>query len=437
MVLVLLAAGLALLGGCDKGLMEADTTPPSGSEITSPVDGEALSNPVINVRGRAEVGATIEIYVNDVPKASAVASPAVPYDGLLGRFTVENVELGDEGMKEIRAVITDLYGNRAPKDLVANVTLDMTAPPAHLETVTDASWEEAEGYYMTGETQAIAIGYTDTTADGTRMRYGINEFLPESTHVFPGDPDTMRVWIPVRRPMLTVQNPDSLVHYFFEAFDDAGNVTGDPVDIFWVAAGKETALSWDDSEASGYMDQTSGYQGIKYAVRFDAPAWANYVTGMEIHTGIDGDTNPDDPQGPSGKPFTAWIWKPEADLSPGANANQGYEPFGMYGYPEDTLIRFYFPNAIDITKHADFPNKVFLAGIEMQYRLNPYIRYDTDEPHDGRGYRWNYSIWETWGTATGEDLIIHAIVSDLGAPGEAARTAIIKNGEVIPIDPLK
>ena len=436
LMFAVLVVGLAFLSGCAKDLMEADTSPPTGSAITSPTEGQAVSNPVMNVRGRAEVGATVEIFINDEKKGSGVAAPAIPYDGGLGRFTVEDVELGEEGAKTVRGVVTDLYGNRATDDLVANIVLDMTAPPVALETVIDAVWDQDESYWMTGETWVTTVGRTDTTADGSRMRYGINEFLPESTYVFPGDPhDTMRVWIPMKRPPLTVQNPDSLVHYFLEAFDEAGNVSADPVDVYWVAVGKETALSWDDGDAAGYWDQTSGVSGIKYAVRFDAPAWANYVTGMEIYTGIDTETNPEDPTGPSTKPFTAWIWKPAVDLTPGETANQGYEPFAMYGYPEDALVRFYFANAIDITNHQDFPNKQFFAGIELMFKLNPYIRYDIDPPHDARTYRWDLTEWHPWGVDVGQerDLMIHAVVSDLEAGG-GGRTAVLKNGTVVPLD---
>lgn len=436
-MLAFMVAGLVLWSGCAKDLMEADTSPPTGSAITSPANGEALNNPVISVRGRAEVGATVDIFVNDDKKGSDVASPAVPYDGRLGRFTVENVELGDEGPKTIRGVVTDLYGNRALVDLVADVLLDMTAPPASLETVIDAEWEAADNRWTTGETWITAVARTDTTAGGSRVRYGINEFLPESTYVFPGTPgehDSMRVWIPMKRPALTVSNPDSLVHYFMEAFDGAGNVSADPFDVYWVAVGKETALSWDDGDAASYDDQISGLQGIKYAVRFDAPAWANFVTGMEIFVGIDSEQNPEDPMAPSTRPFTAWIWYPDVDLSPGASANQGYEPFGDYGYPENALVRFYFANAIDITNDAEFPSKQFCAGIEIQHKNNPYLRYDTDLPHDGRSYRWNYTEWTPWGTDPGQerDLIIHAVVSDLEASGEG-RTAVIRNGTVVPL----
>ena len=82
--------------------MEPDTTRRPGVQITNPVDGSALNKRVINVRGRAEVGATVKSSSTVWIKGSDVAHPPVPNDGLGGRFTVESVDLGAEGLKEIR-----------------------------------------------------------------------------------------------------------------------------------------------------------------------------------------------------------------------------------------------------------------------------------------------------------------------------------------------
>ena len=76
LIFAVLVVGLAFLSGCAKDLMEADTSHPTGSAITSPTEGQAVSNPVMNVRGRAEVGATVEIFINDEKKGSGVAAPA-------------------------------------------------------------------------------------------------------------------------------------------------------------------------------------------------------------------------------------------------------------------------------------------------------------------------------------------------------------------------
>ncbi len=60
---VLAVFGLVFWVGCSKDLMEPDIDPPSGSAITNPVDGSSLNRETINVRGRAEVGATIDNLV--------------------------------------------------------------------------------------------------------------------------------------------------------------------------------------------------------------------------------------------------------------------------------------------------------------------------------------------------------------------------------------
>lgn len=419
LVLLALLASVALWSGCAKDLMEADTDPPTGSQITNPVDGSALNSPVIDVRGRAEVGATVEILVNGDPKGSDVANPPAPSEGGLGRFTVVDVDLGEEGSKEIRGIVIDLYGNRATSDLEIGVTLDMQAPPVVFETLMDAQWDTVEGepMWQTGVPAVTLIGRTDTTAASARVRYGINEFTPESTFVFPGEPgepDSVRFWVKMTSPPLTPTNPDSLVTYYLEALDEAGNTSSEALQLNWAAAGKETALSWDDSDYGSIGNRVTGQAGMAIAVQFQAPPWANYVTGMEIFYMNDFVTNPNDPQAPTTAPFLAYVWEPTGDLRPGQHANEGYTPFDWYQAPEDTLIGFYFNNAVDITNNADFPDKQFCVGLEFQFRNNPIIGFDVNEPIDSRSFRWNWQEWER----ANADYIIHAIVSDLQAHSE-------------------
>ncbi len=439
LVLLALFASIMLWGGCAKDLMGADTTPPTDSQITSPEDGDALNSPVINIRGRAEVGATVEILVNGDPKGSSVAHPPAPSEGGLGRFTVEDVELGDEGPKEIRGIVTDLYGNRASSDIAIDIILDMQAPPVVFEDLIDAQWDTVEGVPMwqTGVPTVTLVGRTDTTATLARARYGINEFTPDSMYTFqgaPGEPDSVRFWIPMTSPPLTPANPDSLVTYYVEALDEAGNASTWPIQLNWAAAGKETVLAWDDSDYGSIGNRVTGQVGMALAVQFQAPPWANFVTGMEIFIMNDFKDNPDDPQAPTTAPFIAWIWKPTPQLKPpdppGGHANDGYTPFDWYQAPEDQLVPFYFPNAIDITNNNDFPDRQFLAGVQYVIKNNPYIGFDIDEPLDSRSFRWNFTEWET---ATA-DYIIHAIVSDLQASGEG-RTAVLRSVVTTPASP--
>ncbi len=426
LVLLALLASLVLSGGCGKNLMEADNVPPVGSMITNPPDGAALNSPVIDVRGRAEVGATIRILVNGELKGTAVSYPAAQSEGGLGRFTVESVDLGEEGHKEIVGVVTDLYGNRAEKDLLAEIDLDMHAPPVSFEAFVGAEPDTLDGHdgWRTGLPAVTLIGLTDTTASQTRVRFGINEFTPDSSLVFPGDPgepDAMRFWVPMTSPPLTILNPDSTVVYYVEALDPAGNSSAEAVKLSWIAAGKETVLSWDDSDYGNVQNRVSGQAGMAFAVLFDnTPAWANFVTGMQVYIMNDDITNPDNPTAPTTKPFTAYVWKTDGDY-PLEHANDGYQPFGMNTCPEDSLVTFYFGNAINITNNDDFPDKKFCVGFEYLYKNNPVLGVDTDEP-SGRSFHWNWTDWER---AEGHDYIIHAIVSDLQSHGGDARTAVL------------
>jgi len=443
LVLLALSASLVLSGGCAKDLMEADTDPPTGSRITNPPEGAALNSRYIDVRGRAEVGATVQIRVNDEPKGSGAAYPAAPDEGGLGRFTVSDVDLGEEGPKHITGIVTDLYGNRAEDALEVNMVLDMTPPPVAFETLIDAQWDtvDVEGVptemWQTGLPAVTLVGRTDTTYAIAQARYGINAFTAERDSTFPGqpgEPDSVRFWIPMTSPPLTTSNPDSMVNYYVEALDEAGNTSSEMFQLNWAAAGKETSIYYEDGDI-GYIGNTvSGQPGMKLAVLFQAPPWANFMIGMELFIANDNIVNPDNPYAPTTKPFYAYVWYPGGDLRPLSPANTGHIPFAENTCPEDTLVSFYLPNAINITNNEEFPDKQFFAGIEFIHRNNPYVGLDADPPIDSRSFRYNWSEWEMATT----DYIIRAIVSDLQATGgEKGRVARVKPTLVRIVDPSK
>jgi hypothetical protein len=420
-LLVVAAACVALSSGCSKDLMSADTSPPTGSQITHPEDGAALRSGITDVRGRAEVGATIEIGINGDFSAQYRASawPDGRGEGT-GRFTVERVDLGDEGPKEIEAVVTDVFGNRSEETVLISVIVDTTPPDVAFVNLRDAQWDEEEGRWTTGVPRIILVCTSDATASGARVRYGINDFRPDSLGA---EGDRIRYRIPMASPPLSAANPEQLVSYEIQAFDEAGNVDSELLSVLWAAAGKETLLSWDDGEPNFIQDFVTGQNGWQLAVLFQAPPWANYVMGAEFYIMNDNQTNPEDPQAPSTEPFRIYVWRPTQDDRPGVKANDGYTPCGSYGcYPEDQIVGWDLPNAVDITNHQHFPNKKFFLGMEWLHRSNPRIGLDRDEPIDSKSFLWD---WESWEMLT-LDAIVHARVSDLQSGAGGARTAILK-----------
>jgi len=435
--LALLTLGLGT--GCDSvELVGSDSDPPTGTTVSNPVDGSAVNSDVINIRGRAEVGAEIKVYVNDVLSGTAVAAPAVPYDGGQGRYTVEHVSLGLEGEKTIRVVTTDLYGNVARNPVILNIDLDMTPPPVVFETINppeDVTYNPDELRWETGVPRVRLVGRTDTLAAGQRVRYnGINTFEPDSTYAFPagaGLPDSLRFWVPMTVPPLTTANPDSQITYFVESYDYAGNISSVPVELYWNAEGKDTVLTYSVvDEPISFDDYVTGQSGMMEAVGYQAPVWANYVVGIRYFIGNDGETDPVNPQTPTTKAFTAWVWRPNSDSTPqpGSTANDGMNS-GEH-YPEMEWLQLNLPNPVDISNNEQFPNKVFFVGLEWENRNNPPIGKDaTPGEVDYNSWRlpW-YPPWELLETA---DVMIEAIVSDIPSSAEGARTVTLHVGDAI------
>lgn len=426
----LLLAAAALMGtGCEEKGMGPDNTPPTGSRITNPENGSALNSPVINVRGWAEVGATIDVYVNDEYQSSGVASPAAPSHATYGRFTVENVALGDEGPKTLRAVITDLYGNVSPYPIEVHITLDQTAPPLASEGVLGAVWSDTlGGVWRTSMPQVDFVGRTDATASGQRIRYGSNEFAPDSTYTFPGgpgEPDSVRFYVPIPVPPLDPENPEALVRYYAEAFDAADNVASVPIDVFWVAAGKETVITYDDGSYGPHTNWITGGLRQMLAVKFQAPTWANYILGVQFHTMNDGQTNPQNPTLPTTQPFLIWIWRLNTEQLPNAAtpANEGLSTGEPFSYPEDQWVEFRLTTAVNISSATQYPDKQFFAGMEWQSDNNPRFGYDPTTPIDYRSYVWDF---ETWQLQSIYDVMVRAIVSDLPSIGGKARVAVVE-----------
>ncbi|MFH1690176.1 MAG: hypothetical protein ABIE42_08055 [Candidatus Eisenbacteria bacterium] len=428
---VLAALGLVLWTGCGKDLMSPDDQPPSGSTITNPVDATSLNKSVINVRGRAEVGATIDVFVNDDLKGTGGASPAVPNDGLGGRYTVESVDLGLEGVKVLRARITDLYGNVATslETPVITITLDQTAPPVALEGVEGATWVDTlgfwgVGFWETGLPVIIVSGSTDSTAAGARLRVGLNEHAASELVADPGS-SAVNFTIDVPSPPLAGGHADTLITYFLEAFDAAGNVTAEPLLVHWEVEGRELELSHDDGIYNSFDHTVSGTAGDEIAVRFQAPTWANYVTKFIFYSANDQQDNPIDPQLPTTWPFTAWVWHCNLSDMPGNKGNDGYMPFTEpYSYPEDAWVEITFPTAEDISDNAHYPDKKFFVGLEWEHRLSPHIYEDHSDPLDYCSFLKIYFA-NVWDLRTQADTMIRAVVSDVPTLGEGREAVLI------------
>jgi hypothetical protein len=434
---MMLAALLAMFGlvfftGCSQELMSPDEQAPTGSTITNPVDGSSLNESIINVRGRAEVGATVDVYVNDELMGTGVSSPAIPPDGLGGRYTVDHVVLGAEGEKHIVARVTDLYGNTAPQAATPSITitLDQTAPPVQFVNATGANWVDnpgpwGDGYWESGQPEIIFEGRTDVTATGARMRAGADDFLAGDFEEVPGEPDARRFFVTVPLPRLVGGNTDTLIIYRMEAYDDASNVAFDPVVVHWEVQAREEELKHDDGHYDSFEDSVTGNPGQKIAVRFQAPTWANYVTKIIYYIANDHHDNPINPDQPSTLPFTAYVWRVSLpDSLPGALGNDGFVPFpDDYSYPEDAWVTAELPNPVNITSNDQYPDRKFFVGLEWEYRLNPYIYEDAASPTNVLNYASYYYDYFNWVLRTSHDTMIRAVVSDV--PGINGREAVV------------
>ena len=169
-----------------------------------------------------------------------------------------------------------------------------------------------------------------------------------------------------------------------------------------LASRTEATLSWDDGAMDSEYHTVTGHPGQRMAVMFQAPEWANWVT--EIHYYIADDLSPNPTE-----PLLAYVWKPagESPVLPGEAANIGAVSVG--GYPKEAWLELVLPQAVDITDSVQFPDRVFFAGMEWLYRINPYLGEDHSDPIDHMSWRFNWVVWELREDA---DTMIRAVVTD-------------------------
>jgi len=435
---VLAAIGLLFWAGCSKDLMSPDELRPEGSSITNPPDLTSLNKGTISVRGRAEVGATIDIFVKDLLsdtellEGTTVSSPAVPEDGLGGRFTVEDVNLGEEGAKTIRARITDLYGNLASVSETPLITiiLDQTPPPIAFEGIAGAAWKDTlgvwgDGLWKTDLPSITVSGSTDTSASGARLSFGLRKHVARELIPDPHS-TTVNFTIDVPSPPLHAGKVDTVVRYSLEAVDAAGNVDGEPLYLHWKIEGQEEELSLDDGTYNSHDHTVKLRRGQKLAVGYQAPTWARYVTKIVFYNANDQVTDPSNPTADTSEPFAAWVWGSLLNDTPGAaGMNEGHMEFTAAGeYPENEWVTITFPRAIEITDNVQYPDKKFYLGIEWLMKDNPWIYEDHSPPIAYTSWVWNAEL-ETWERHEAVNPMIRAIVSDVESLDGKGREAVV------------
>jgi hypothetical protein len=127
-----------------------DSTPPVAPLL------EALpaitNNPVATLRGSAEAGSRVVLYIGDVSSGQTVADQS-------GLFSFPNITL-TEGMNTFTAVSLDLAGNTSQISESVNVTLDTKAPATAITTPADKA-------ILNTQMVTVSGGIDDPTAQVT------------------------------------------------------------------------------------------------------------------------------------------------------------------------------------------------------------------------------------------------------------------------------
>jgi hypothetical protein len=246
--LALLAAVVA--AGCE-GVSAPNVVAPANVRITGPEDGSFVNSEIIDVRGQAELGTLVYVYVDDAFRGSGTAYQTQPPQDL-AVFRVEDVDLGsEETEKTIVAVAANPDGSTAAHGDTVSVVLDLTPPPADLVRI-DGAAETGPGEWEASGPWVDAYGRTDTTAIIVRVRWQTPDFIidytPEDTEVVPGEPgepDSVRAHFRINGPSLPA-GADSTRAYVFQTIDAADNYTQTFFTIRWVG-GETSCLDIDDA----------------------------------------------------------------------------------------------------------------------------------------------------------------------------------------------
>ena len=179
----------------------------------------------------------------------------------------------------------------------------------------------------------------------------------------------------------------------------------------------EQVLAWDDGGLVNCGMCPAPMDLREMAVRFEAPEGFHWLREIQFYVCNDGVVNPDDPQSPTTGPCTLAVWRPSdagCEAPPASRPEHAFELGG--GYPEDQLITFILPEAIDLSAEAVFPAGEFFVGMIWVNHVNPGLAVDWDPIVMGNTWRRIPSEWER---CTEYGVLIRAVVSDSsGSPVE-------------------
>jgi hypothetical protein len=234
---------LTVAVGCDT-VSAPNVVSPASVRITGPEDGSLVNSQFIDVRGQAEIGTLVRVYVDGVFRGSATSYQTQPPQDL-AVFRVEDVDLGaEETEKIIVALAADAQGNTADQGDTVVVVLDLTPPPADLERV-EGAVEIEPGEWRASGSWVDVYGRTDTTAVIVRVRWQtpdvMVDYTPDDYEVFPGEPgepDSVRVRFRIGGPFFAAR-PDSSRAYAFQTIDAADNYTQSFFTIRWAAGSSD------------------------------------------------------------------------------------------------------------------------------------------------------------------------------------------------------
>ncbi|ETR68233.1 MAG: hypothetical protein OMM_04679 [Candidatus Magnetoglobus multicellularis str. Araruama] len=149
------------------------TTLTAAPEMTSPLTGTAFVDNEITVRGSAESGSFVEIFVNGVSQGETIANSA-------GYFSLVGVELS-EGLNTITSISTNAYGVKSAVSHAVTIPLDSKPqPPEGLtpvpgDTIITINWEantetDIQGYNVYRDNEKLNHALiTETTFTDTRL----------------------------------------------------------------------------------------------------------------------------------------------------------------------------------------------------------------------------------------------------------------------------